>query len=122
MWTAVFVSPSRMKARTFTYAVADNLPAVHKGVDSHPEAPWSGPSPKLAPFQTTEFQVNSDAAYEAAHENAASFLKTHKDMPLTTLALMRAARFANPVWYVKWGTDKSGYAAYVDALTGKVVK
>jgi len=120
LWTAVFVSPSLMRTRTYTYAIADNLPAVHKGVDSHPDAPWSGATSKSKPFATLEFQVNSDGAFDAAHDKAADYLKTHKDLPLS-FYLASAGNSPNPTWYVMWGTQKSGYLAYVDAVTGKVL-
>lgn len=121
MWTAVFVSPSLMRARTYTYAIVDHLPEAHKGVTAAPDAPWSGATPKSKPFSTVEFQVNSDGAYDAAHQEAETYLKTHKDLPLSFF-LASAGKSPNPMWYVLWGTQKQGYLAHVDAVTGKVIK
>src|ERR1035437_10701550 len=52
MWTAVFVSPSRHEARTFTDSVVDDGTDVHKGVDSGGSQSWTGATPKSSPFQT----------------------------------------------------------------------
>ena len=38
-----------------------------------------------------------------------------------SLFLGKAARFPAPVWYIQWGTAKSGYAVYVNATTGEVI-
>lgn len=121
VWIAVFVSPSRMRARTYTYAIVDHLPDVHKGVTSSPEAEWSGAIPTSKPFQTVEFQIDSDAAFAAAHEKGMSFLEKHADLPVS-MYLASMNRFASPVWFVMWGTKKLGYAEYVDATTGQIMK
>jgi len=117
MWTAVFVSPSRREARTFFYSVVDEGQTVAKGVTVGGSQPWTGPTPKSRPFQTTEFVVNSDAAYKTAFAKAEAWVKKHPD---TTAAMYlgSTAKFPSPVWLVIWGTTKSGYAVYVDATTG----
>ena len=121
MWTAVFVSPSRKEARSFTYAVTDNGPDVRKGVNISNVLSWGGATPTSKPFSNSEFAVDSDAAYKAAVEKAAGWLKTHPNAT-ATLRLGNASRFAAPVWYIMWGTTKNGYAALVNATTGAVVK
>ena len=50
------------------------------------------------------------------------WLKKNPDKPITTMELGDTFRFQGPVWYLVWGTDKVGYAAYVDANTGTVRK
>ena len=119
MWNAVFVSPSRREARIFTYSVVDQGTTIHKGVTVGGAELWSGPTPKSGPFQTTEFVVDSDVAYETASKKAAAWLKNHPDKNLT-FYLGKASRFPAPVWYVLWGNNKSGYAVYVNATTGAV--
>jgi hypothetical protein len=37
------------------------------------------------------------------------------------MTLGNSARFPAPVWYIIWGTPKSGFAAYVNATTGALV-
>jgi hypothetical protein len=118
-WVAVFVSPSLHQARTFTYAVASDATTL-KGVNVGGAQSWSGPTPKMQPFQTTEFVVNSDAAYKAAYAKGEEWVKKHPDAKVT-LALGSAKRFPAPVWYVLWGNEKNGFAAYVNATTGTIV-
>ena len=120
MWTVVFVSPSRNEARTVTYSVADHG-SVQKGVTMGGAQRWSGPTPKSQPFQTTDFQINSDDAYKTALPKAAAFVKQHPDKPVWFL-LGKQAKFPGPAWYVQWGDTKMGYAVYVNATTGDVMK
>jgi hypothetical protein len=118
MWTAIFVSPGRHEARTFSYAVVTKGTA-HKGVTVGAIQPWSGATPKSKPFQITEFVVDSDKAYGTAYPKAASWAKKHPDKGVAFF-LGNASRFPGPVWYLLWGNNKSGYAAYVNATTGIV--
>jgi len=121
MWTAVFVSPSRQEARTFFYAVVSEGESVTKGVSAGGSQTWSGPTAKSRPFQTTEFVVNSDAIYKTAFAKAEGWLKSHPDKT-AAMYLGSSAKFPSPVWLVIWGTTKDGYAVYVDATTGLVMK
>ena len=121
MWTVVFVSPSRREARTLYYSTVDSGANIHKGVNAGGPEPWSGATGKVKPFQITEFAVDSDAAYKTAYEKAESWVKKHPDKKCT-MSLISAARFPSPVWYVLWGNEKSGYAAFVNATTGLAMK
>ena len=121
LWTVTFVSPSRKEARTFTYAVADSGADIRKGINVGNALPWGGGTPTSKPFSSSEFVVDSDAAYKTAVEKAADWLKGHPDQK-ATFRLGNASRFAAPVWYVLWGTTKNGYAALVNATTGTIVK
>ncbi len=117
LWTAVFVSPGRREARTFYYSVVSEGETISKGVTVAGAQTWSGATPRSRPFQTTEFVVNSDAAYATALAKAAAWVKRHPDKK-AALALGSTSRFPRPVWLVMWGTTKSGYAVYIDATTG----
>ncbi len=117
VWTTVFVSPSRHEARTLYYSVVDEGESISKGVTAGGTQPWSGPTPKSRPFQTSQFLVNSDAAYATAFAQAAAWVKRHPEKK-ASLFLGSTARFVAPVWLVIWGTPKSGYAVYVDATPG----
>lgn len=117
LWTCVFVSPSKGEARTFTYAIADDLPKVHKGVDVGGSQVWSGATRDSAPFQIMEVAYNSDAAYQTASEKAADWLKKNPGKSMT-IFLGKAARFPAPVWYIQWGDNKLGYRAFINATTG----
>jgi hypothetical protein len=113
-WTAVFVSPSRREARTFTYTVG-------QGVAAGAGEAWSGATPNSRPFQLIEFTVNSDAAYQTAFKQAQAWLKSHPGKE-SAFSLQNGSRYASPVWYILWGTKTSGYLVLVNAMTGTVVK
>jgi len=113
-WTAVFVSPSRREARTFTYTVG-------QGVAAGEEESWSGATPNSRPFQLIEFTVNSDAAYQTALKQAQSWVKSHPGKE-PAFSLFNASRYPAPVWYILWGTKSNGYGVIVNAMTGAVVK
>ncbi|MBS1856374.1 MAG: hypothetical protein JST11_13490 [Acidobacteria bacterium] len=121
LWTVTFVSPGRKEARIFTYAVANGEAGVLKGINVGGAVPWAGATPTSKTFANSEFLVDSDAAYKAAAEKAAGWLKTHPNMK-ATFHLGNASRYPAPVWYVMWGTTKNGYAALVNAVTGTVIK
>lgn len=120
LWTAVFGSPSMHAARTYTYAVADQLPSISKGVQAQGTEAWAGPTAAVMTFQTSDFTIDSDAAYKTAAEKAGSYLKDNPGKPVS-FALGAATRFPAPVWYVLFGNDKSGFAVYINATTGNVI-
>jgi hypothetical protein len=120
LWTAVFVSPSRREARSITYAAVESG-AIPKGVNVGPVLPWGGATKTSKPFASSEFAVDSDAAYKTASGKAEGWLKKHPNMQ-PTFRLGNASRFAAPVWYIMWGTTKNGYAALVNATTGAIEK
>jgi hypothetical protein len=120
-WTAIFASPSLHQARTYTYSVAEQLPTIQKGVKAEGTDAWAGPTRAVMPFQTSDFTIDSDAAYKIAAEKADGWLKEHPDKsPAFTLGA--ASRFPSPVWYIIWGDAKSGYAVYLSATTGSIMK
>lgn len=122
LWTAVFGSPSMHMAATYTYAVADQLPSIAKGVKSQGTEAWAGPTANAMTFQTSDFMVDSDAAYKTAAAKAGEWLtKPDNAARPVTLALGAATRFPAPVWYILFGTPKDGFQAYVNASTGNVV-
>jgi hypothetical protein len=117
MWTAVFVSPSKGEARTLSYAVASEG-TIHKGVTIGGSQPWSGPTAKSRPFQTTEFVVDSDTAYRTVAEKAQAWIKRNPSKAEPAFYLGTVPRQSGPTWYLLWGTMKSGYAMNVNATTG----
>jgi len=123
LWEATFASASKHEYLTFTYAVAAHSPDIYKGVTVGNGAPWSGPTRDVMPIPAADFTVDSDAAYTAAATDAAAWLKKNSDKKVTTFQLGNGYSFPSPVWYVVWGDKKSGgYAVFVNATTGKVMK
>jgi len=122
VWIAIFGSPSQRLARTYTYSVADELPTFAKGVKAESPEAWSGPTTAVMTFQTSDFTIDSDAAYKTAAAKAADWLKEPENAAKTvSLTLGAASRFPAPVWYILFGNAKSGFAAYVSAATGSII-
>lgn len=122
MWEGVFVSPSRAKYRVLTYSIADAPPNIFKGVDAGLEMPWAGATRDAMPLDLSLFNIDSDSAYSAASADAAEWLKKNPGKQVAILEAGDTYRFPDPVWYVMWGTKQAGYAVYVDADSGKVLK
>jgi len=122
MWEAAFASPSLHQYRRYTYAITSVPPDIYKGVVAGIRLPWGGATRDVMPVDTALFNVDSDAAYQAAAADAAAWLKKNPDKKLSSLALGNTYRFQAPIWYLVWGDKKSGYVAFVDATSGKVVK
>jgi hypothetical protein len=122
MWEAMFASPSLHQYRVYSYSIASSPPDIFKGVSAGLRVPWNGVTRDAMPIELTSFNVDSDAAYQAAAADGAAWLKKNPDKPLSAFALGNTSRFSAPVWYLMWGDKKSGYVAYVDATTGKVLK
>jgi hypothetical protein len=122
MWEAMFASPSLHQYRVYSYAIASSPPDIFKGVSAGLRVPWNGVTRDAMPVELTSFNVDSDAAYQAAAADGAAWLKKNPDKPLSALALGNTFRFQAPVWYLMWGDKKSGYVAYIDANSGKVLK
>jgi len=120
-WEATFASPSKHEYRVFTYAIAAQPPDVTKGVSIGNGVPWGGATRDVMPVQSSEFSVDSDAAYTTAAADAAAWLKKNPDKKLSSFQLGNGYSFPTPVWYVMWGDKKAGYAAIVSATTGKVL-
>jgi hypothetical protein len=121
-WTAVFVSPSQHAARTYTYAVADQLPNITKGVKAEGTEPWAGPTAAVMTFETSDFTTDSDAAYKTAATKAADWLKDAENVAKpVSFTLGAARRFPAPVWYILFGNSKSGFAVTINASTGNIV-
>ena len=119
IWSVIFVSPSKREARTITYSVVDE-PGFSKGVDVGGAQQWSGATAQSQPFATSDLIVNSDAAFKTAADKAADWLKKNPDKKWQ-MVLGKNAKFAQPVWYIIWGTPKNGYASYVNAVSGAIV-
>ena len=118
-WEAVFVSTSRRKARTYTYAVVEGEGNLHKGVFGNIEDNWSGPRPQSQPWNVQAFKVDSDKAYQVALDKSAAYVKKNPDKPVSFL-LEQTDRHPFVTWRVIWGESvgTSNYSIYVNASTG----
>jgi hypothetical protein len=121
MWSATFGSPSKHEARVFSYSVVAHPPDIYKGVMVGNSRPWGGPVPTALPFDSADFSVDSDAAYQTALTQANAWVSKNPGKDVS-LSLGNASRFSAPVWYVQWGDKKAGYGVFVNAKSGAVVK
>jgi hypothetical protein len=121
MWQAAFASPSLHQYRIYSYAIAAVSPDIHKGVVAGLRLPWGGVTREAMPVELSSFNIDSDAAYQTAATDAAGWLKKNPDKQPLSFQLGNTYRFQAPVWYLVWGDQKSGYVAYVDANTGKLL-
>lgn len=119
-WTAVFVSPGRQEARTFSYSVIANG-NTPKGVSAGAAQRWTGSTPQSRAFRVSDFAIDSDAAYQAALAKAGAWVRLHPEKK-AELTLGSASRFSVPVWYVMWGSKTAGYGVFVNAMSGTVIK
>ena len=122
LWEAHFASPSKKQYAKFTYAVVAQPPDIRKGVTAGEALPWAGLTRDALAFQSSEFSVDSGAAYAVAAEKAAAWIKDHPSIGLNTMSLGAASRFPGPVWYFLWGDKKNGFFQLVSASTGKALK
>ncbi len=120
VWTAIFVSPSKRAARTFTYSIATGG-TYQKGVSATPDQSWTGATKASKPFPNSDFHVDSDEAYKTAYEKAQDWVKKNPNKKLSMM-LASADRFPAPAWSFMWGDSKAGYRVFVSALTGKLEK
>ena len=96
VWTAIFASPSLHAARTYVYSVADQLPTITKGVTAQGTDSWAGPTTAVETFQTSDFMIDSDAAYKTAAAKAADWLKD-KDNAEKPVSLSLTPRRDSPL-------------------------
>lgn len=123
MWEATFGSPSKRQFTTFTYSVVAAPPDVKKGVTAAEAIAWAGPRPDVMTFASSDWTVDSDAAYKTALEKAQDWIKKNPDKGLSEESLGAASRFPGPVWYFLWGdAKKGGFFQFVSASTGKALK
>lgn len=118
-WEATFVSQSRGKTRSYTYAVVESSGSLHKGVFAGMEDGWAGPRGQAKPFAVADVKIDSDKAFEVAMTKAADYVKKNPDMPVSFL-LESTSRFPNPAWRVIWGESvaSSNFSVFVNASTG----
>ena len=121
-WQVIFVSPSRGKAKPYTYSSVESDGNLHEGVFGGTEEDYSGRGDS-SPFLIAAIKVDSDEAYKTAAEKSADYLKKNPDKPVMFL-MEQTKRFGDVTWRVIWGdsVSTSDYSVFVDATTGKLVQ
>jgi hypothetical protein len=125
-WQATFVSPSKGRAKSYTYSAIEAEGNLHKGVFALQEEGWSGPRGPAKPFLIQALKVDTTAAYETAIKKgnkAAEYIKANPDKTVTFL-LEQTSRHPNLTWRVIWGESvgASNYSVFVDATTGEYLE
>jgi len=119
-WEATFTSTNRSQSRSYTYAIIEVGPTLHKGVFAGLEQGWSGPRGNTTPFLIAAVKIDTDTAYQTALKNGgAEYDKKNPGKPITMM-LEKNSKFPDPVWRIIWGESlgKSNFSVFVDASTG----
>jgi hypothetical protein len=118
-WQCVFVSPSRGRAKTYSWSAIEASGNLHKGVFAGTEESYS-PSRQENPFLTAAIKVDSDEAYDTAASKNADYLKKNPDRPVNFL-LELTPRFPNLAWRIFWGDSigTSDSSIFIDATNGQ---
>jgi hypothetical protein len=121
-WMCVFVSPSRARAKTYTWSAVEAEGNLHKGVFAGPDESYS-PSRQEKPFLIAAIKTDSDEAYTEAAKHAAEFLKKSPDKPVNFL-LEQSPRFPDLAWRIFWGESigTSEYSVFINASTGQFLE
>jgi len=122
VWEANFASPSKHEQHIFTYAVVAHPPDISQGVSVGHGVPWGGVTREVMAIDKASVKVDSDAAFTTASADAKEWLTKNAGTKMSHFQLGNSSNFPAPVWYVQWGDVKKGYAAYVNATTGEVMK
>lgn len=119
-WQAVFVSPSRSRAKSFTWSAVESEGNLHKGVFAGQEESYA-PSRQSQPFLIAAIKTDSDEAYETALKKSPALKTVEKTI---NFVLEQTPRFPDLAWRIFWG-DSVGtaqYTAFVDATTGQLLE
>lgn len=121
-WQAVMVSPSRSRAKMFTYSVTEGPGNLHKGVFGSADDAYTQRG-QAKPFPVAALKVDSDQALEVAMKKATDYVKKNPDKPINYLLELTNVS-PNPTWRVIWGDSigTSNFSVYVDASTGEYLK
>jgi hypothetical protein len=122
VWQVIFVSPSRGKAKTYTYSAVEADGNLHEGVFGGLQEDYT-PRGDASPFSIAAIKVDSDEAYKTAAENSADYIKKNPDKPVIFLMEL-GKRFPDVTWRVIWGNSvgTSDYSVFVDGTTGKFLE
>lgn len=119
-WQCVFVSPSKRRAKTYSYSVIEAGGNLHKGVFGMPDESFSGSRGQQKPFNVAALKIDSDDAWKVASGRSAEYIKKNPTMPVSYV-LELTPRFPNTVWRVIWGESvgTSNHSIFIDASLGE---
>ncbi len=122
-WQVTFVSPSKGRARGWTYSVVEGEGNLHKGVFAGLEEGWSGPRGVTKPLIIQAVQTDSDQAYKTALAKAADYEKKNPGKTISVV-LEATKKHPNPAWRIVWGesVSTSNFSVLVDASTGQYLE
>jgi hypothetical protein len=122
-WQASFVSPSRSKARSWTYSVVEGEGNLHKGPFAGLEEAWSGPRGQNVVFNIQAVKIDTDAAYKTALTKAVDYEKKNPGKTISFL-LEQTKKHPVPYWRVVWGESvgASNFSVLIDANTGRYLE
>ena len=122
-WEATFISPSKLKSKTFTYSVVEGSGNLHKDVFSGFEEDYRNPRGQAAPWVIPAFKIDSDEALATALKKSADYVKKNPGKPMFYL-LEQTPRYPDLAWRIVWGesVSTSNYSVYVDATTGEYLE
>ena len=122
-WEATFISPSKLKSKTFTYSVVEGGGNLHKGIFAGFDDDYRGPRGQATAWVIPAFKIDSDEAFATALKKSADYVKKNPGKPMFYL-LEQTARFPDLTWRVVWGesVSMSNYSVYVDATTGEYLE
>lgn len=121
-WQCIFASPSRNRAKTYTWSAIEAEGNLHKGVFAGSEESYS-PSRQQQPFLTAAIKTDSDEAYQTAAKRSEAFVKKNPEMPVNFI-LEQTPRFPDLAWRVMWGDSAatSPNSVFVDATNGNFLE
>jgi hypothetical protein len=122
-WEATFISPSRGRARSYTFSVVEGEGNLHKGVFAGHEESWSGPRGTNRPFIIAAVKTDTPEVLETAQKRAADYEKKNPGKPVNFI-LEKGTKHANPYWRAYWGESlsTSNFSILVDASTGQYLE
>ncbi len=122
-WQAIFVSPSKVKSKTYTYSAIEAEGNLHQGVFAGLEEDFAVGRGAATLFDIAAIKVDSDQAYDVAAKKSADYIKKYPGKPMSYI-LERTNRLPDLAWRVIWGESvgSSDYSVYVDASTGKFLE
>ena len=121
-WQVVFVSPTRGKAKTYTYSSVESDGNLHQGVFGGLEETYTARGDE-SPFSIVAIKVDSDEAYQTAAARSSEYMKKNPGKPVIFL-MTQNRRFPDVTWRVIWGDSvgTSDYSVFVDGTTGKLLQ